>query len=108
MLQRLFRVPLLALHKGVQEQIIPVGAGGEDDPHHHPALFPEFVEALVLLNGEMLVVGLLQLREGCPGQIKNLPDQLVPQLGLQPLDEVRRLSRAVRGLVNLDSSAVLL
>ena len=82
MLQRPFRVPLLALHKGVEEQIVPVGTGGEDDPHRRPPPLPELIETLILLDGEVLVVGLLELREGCSGQIENLPDHLVPQSGL--------------------------
>ena len=108
MLQRFFGVTLLALHKGVQEQIVPVGTGGEDDPHHHPALLPELIEALILFNGEVLVVGLFQFRKGRLGEIKNLPDQLIPQLGLQPLDELRRLGGTIRGLVNFDTIHVLI
>ena len=94
--------------KGVKEQIVPVGTGGEDDPHHHPPFLSELVETLVFFDGEVLVVGLLQLRRGHPGQINNLPDHLLPQLGLQPLDKLRCLSGAVRGLENFDTFHALI
>lgn len=55
---------------------------GENDTHHYPSLLPELVEALVLFDGEVLIVGFLQLREGRLGEVQKLPDQLVPLLGV--------------------------
>ena len=102
MLQRLHHVPLLTFHKCVQKQIAPVGAGGEDDPHHDAPLFPDLIKGLVLFDGEVFVVGLFQLRERGLGQIKNLPNQLVPQLWFHALDKVCHWGGPARGFVNFD------
>jgi len=56
-LQRLFRVPPLAFHEGVEEQVAPIGAGGEDDPDRYVKL----VFVLAAVDGEAHLKALMQL-----------------------------------------------
>lgn len=86
----------------MQEQDLPVGPHREDDPNDDTVLFPQLVEIPVLLNGKVLVMGFLQPRGRRMGQAENLPDQLVPQLRFQPLNEGFHLADAAGGLVYFD------
>jgi len=80
--QRPHGIPGLTLLECVQEKDFPTRKHGEDDPNDDAVLLPQLVEVPVLLNGEVLVVGLLQPGGRCAGQAEDLPDQFLPELGV--------------------------
>lgn len=85
MFQRPHGIPGWTLLERVQEKDLPARKHREEAPNDDAVLLPQLVGIPVLLDGEVLAVRLLPPGGRGAGQAEDLP--LVPELGVQPLNE---------------------